>query len=106
MEAVMSKCKCEGCQFISDGYQYGISITEDLEAAQGHDSIVDNRLFRLGRKNGQIPPEKFYADNPEDWVCAESRRTIALEAIRRWQQYLGEVEREIQDGGPAWRKQR
>jgi hypothetical protein len=97
-------CDCYGCQFIHDQYIYGISIDEDLNALQGHDNTIDDRTQRLGLNPQLIPPQEYFAENPEDWVCAESRRTIALEAIRRWQAYLTEVEQEIADGGPAWRQ--
>lgn len=99
-----TKCKCDGCRFIGENYQYGISIDQNLDVNQGYDQHIDDRIQRLGLDPRRRPPEEIYSEYPEDWVCAESRRIIAVEAIRRWTEYLEEVEQEIQDGGPEWRK--
>lgn len=97
-------CDCKGCQFVQKELQIeSISINPRMNIYYGYDGTIDDRDQRLGIDPRNVPPQHFYTRFPDEWVCAESRRTIALEAIRRWQAYLAEVEQEIQDGGPAWR---
>jgi hypothetical protein len=41
--------------------------------------------------------EPFTDPDPNESACLTSRKTIALEAIRRWCEYLDEVEAEMED---------
>jgi hypothetical protein len=71
-----------------------LGIDPDLNVYGGHDDTLDDRVFRLGLRPGQIPPERFFAEYPdeeEDLLTPAERLEIADEALLRWAKYRAEA---------------